>query len=213
MEKFFVKNYNLLRGGSSLINKAKKFMENINFSENEVIEKINEQRENQDCLTINELLNITDNIIYDPFSTIISKKVKIGKGNIFYPNIVITADEQSSIEIGDNNIFGNSTSIQATNESEILVGSNCRIDGKVSIYGSCKIQNGSQILGFIQVYDCTLEQGGSYLEKDPNLRGGVLKGVGRAKNLYVKQGHVINGLGDFKQEQEELQIKYHPINK
>lgn len=175
-----------------------------------ILEKLNYQRLEQGCYTITELLEIADNVFYDPFSTIITRNVTLGKGNKFLPNAVILAENNSKVEIGNNNYFGSSTTIQANN-NELIIESNCRIDGKVSIYGNSKMRNGSQILGFIQVYDCELEAGGGFLEADPNLRGGVLKGVGRAKNIKVKKGHVINGLGDFKQEQEELQINYHPI--
>lgn len=178
-----------------------------------LIEKLDEQRRKENCLTITELLSITDNTIYDPLSTIISKNVVLGKNNIIYPNTIIMTENNSTIKIGNNNLISSSTKIIANNNNAISIGSNCRIDGSVSIYGNTNIENGSQILGFIQVYDCILKGGKDFNEKDPNLRGGVLKGVGRAKKLTVKQGHVINGVGDFKQDQEELQINYHPIKK
>lgn len=179
---------------------------------NDILNKINVQRAENNYLTIEEVIDLHNrgNKVHDVFSTLISRNVKIGQDNIFYPNIVIETDDSSEIEIVDGSIFGMCTSIQASNKAVIKIGSKCRFDGKVAIYGNCTIGSGSQILGSIQVYDCVLQEGGSYQEADPDLRGAVLKGVGRAKNLMVRQGYVINGVGDFKQEQEELQTNYHP---
>lgn len=185
--------------------------------------------------TITELINLVGktNQIIDPFSVLISNKIEIGENNVFYPGVQIISDASSVIEIGNNNTFCNNTKIICENFSQIsikdynefgeggicikcninkgkmLFGGYCRIEGRINIFGNCHFGQGSQILGTINVYNCTFEEGKNYNYPDPNKRAGLIKGIGTAKNLNVGLGMVINGLGDFDQGKIEPQINYH----
>ncbi len=185
--------------------------------------------------TIIELINSVGktNQIVDPFSVLISKKVDIGSNNIIYPGVQIISDSSSVIEIGNNNTFCNNTQIISEDCSRILIrdhndfgyggicikcninkgkmlfGGYCRIEGRINIFGNCNFGQGSQILGTISVYNCTLGEGGDYNDPDPNKRAGLIKGIGTARNLNVGMGMVINGFGDFDQSKIEPQINYH----
>jgi acetyltransferase-like isoleucine patch superfamily enzyme len=55
-------------------------------------------------LTLEELLE-SNNIIYDPFSTLISRNVILGQGNVFYPSTVLQTLESGMITIGNHNTF------------------------------------------------------------------------------------------------------------
>lgn len=178
----------------------------------ELLEQINQMRTEKRLLTIPEVIALEQrgNKIYDPLSVIISRKAVIGNDNIFYPGVVILCGDKASLVIGSQNSLGTGTCITVEGEAKFVMGNGCRTDGAVRLYNQCFLGDGSQVLGFIQAYDCCLEAGGNHQEPDPNLRGGVLKGAGRAKGLQIRRGFVINGNGDFRQEQEELQIHYHP---
>ena len=174
-----------------------------------------------------------NNVVYDCFSLLISKKAKIGKDNIFYPNVNICCDDNSELIVGDSNYFFSSTHFVAENGGKILIGNrnefsdggvcvkanmpdanivfgdNGRYDGRINIFGKCMFETGSQIIGNINVYNCCLKEGGNYTEKNPDERAGLLKGFGTVKSVIVNRGMVINGVGDFSKAPLEQQSKYH----
>lgn len=196
---------------------------------------IDKQRKEHGFMTTSDIINdvCPTNTVLDPFSLLISKDAKIGEKNIFFPNVTIYQDSASYIEIGENNIFSSGIHIHAQNGGKVIIGqsnefndgpiciksntssshieikNNVRLDGKINLYGSCYFGDGSQILGTINVYSCTLEDGDSYKEPDPETRAGLLKGIGTARNISVAQGMVINGFGEFLQDSSEPQSNYH----
>lgn len=205
------------------------------MEEHKIKEFFNKIREENGFLSLDEIIELiaVNNIVYDCFSLLISKNAKIGKKNIFYPNIIISCDNESDLTIGDSNYFLSSTHFVAENggkisignsnefsdggvcikanmsESSIVFGNKGRYDGRVNIFGTCTFGTGSQIIGNINVYNCCLKEGEDYTEKDPNLRAGLLKGFGTVKGVIVDKGMVINGAGDFSKFSVEPQTNYH----
>ena len=185
----------------------------------DIIGKIDFQRRQRGFLTISQLLDLNgENVVLDPFSTLISESVVLGADNLFYPNVTIEARQGGTISIGSHNIFYSAASLLAdggtilvgsfnelgdgglrikANEPQatIMLGDGGRYMSGALITGRCTLASGSQVLGSITVQNCTLEAGGSYKDDDPDRRAGVLKGFGIARNLTVKQGEVINGRG------------------
>ncbi|AUQ23952.1 hypothetical protein [Dickeya zeae] len=186
-------------------------------------------------LTISQLVALCEkgNVIYDPFSVLISKHAEIGTGNIFYSNIILSASSGHILKVGNNNIFYSNTVIEASagsvcvgSENQfgeggvtikanragamIEIGNDGRYLGGASIFGACRLESGSQVLGQITVDSCHLLAGGSWREPNPDNRGGLLKGYGTARNLMVGKGRVINGAGAFDESMLELQSTYHP---
>jgi acetyltransferase-like isoleucine patch superfamily enzyme len=172
------------------------------------------------------------NIFYDLGSVLISRDVRIGEDNTFYPNVVIETDtstvgigdqnafypgtfmlaEKGPITIGSRNIFGDGGCRIKTNapQAEIIIGDDGRYTDGATILGRTSLGNGSQVLGNIQVINCVLEGGESWIDADPDLRAAVLKGYGKALGIELGVGHVMNGAGDFAQAAVELQRSYHP---
>ncbi|GLC82276.1 hypothetical protein [Lacrimispora brassicae] len=199
-------------------------------------QNMNHFRERNNYYTLEELNTIIcqNNTVFDLYSVLISRNVIIGSDNIIYPGVIIDSDSISTIKIGNSNTFFNNTHLDAKNEGIIEIGdfnsfndgpmvikSNMknshiifrnqgRFDGRISIFGQCKFGTGSQILGNINVYNCTLEDGVDFSNPNVEERAGLIKGMGNAKNLQVGKGMVINGFGEFSQEGVEKQLKYHP---
>lgn len=207
------------------------------FSET-TFNEINLQRTRKNYLSIEETIELTQkgNTILDPFSVLISKNVIIGKNNIFYPNVIIEINDiVSCITLGNNNIFYPQTFLLAENGGHIEVENDNRFEGGVSIkaniadslitignlgrylngvqmIGQCNFGSGSQVIGNITVQNCVLEEGESYLCGNPDLRGGLLKGFGIAKNLTIGKGKVIEGFGKFDPSNIRYQSFFHPPN-
>ena len=80
----------------------------------------------QNFYTVDEVINIIakDNIVYDPYSLLISKNVKLGKKNVFYSNVIIKNDSSSVLIINDSNVFSSNVCIVAENGGEVNVGNN-----------------------------------------------------------------------------------------
>jgi hypothetical protein len=200
-----------------------------------LIDMLNQQRTSRGFYSLAELfeLCVPANVIFDPFSTLISRSLELGGGNIFYPNVVVETQAGGRVTIGDQNTFLPGTLIRAAG-GRIRIGSGNTFDeGGVSlltsspdallqigdegryslgaqISGSNRLGHGAQVLGAILVQGCELGDGASYAHPDPDQRGGVLKGAGLARNLWVGQGEVINGRFDFAHAPVERQRVYHP---
>ena len=201
-----------------------------------VLENINFQRAIKNYLSIGQTIELAKNgnIIIDPFSVLISKSAKIGANNIFYPTVIVEINDiSSSIEIGNNNIFYPQSFLLTDNDGHVFVGNSNHFEGGVSIkanmpgscitigdygrylngaqiIGRCNLGSGSQIIGNITVQNCTLEEGESYLHKNPDLRGGLLKGFGLARDLVIEKGKVIDALGKFDPVNIKNQSFFHP---
>src|SRR5690606_31622546 len=96
---------------------------------------IDEQRSSQGFLTLSEVLKLTDdqgNTILDPFSVLISVYAKIGNNNIFYPNVIVQADDKGTLEIGNSNIFYPNTFVLAEKGKLVIANHNQFGDGGCS---------------------------------------------------------------------------------
>jgi hypothetical protein len=66
------------------------------------------------------------------------------------------------------------------------------------------------VLGPITAQQVELSGGADGSHPDPDHRGAVLKGFGKARGLTLKTGEVVNGSGDFATAPIERQRSYHP---
>lgn len=197
--------------------------------------KLDKVRHDHGYLTLAETLALIDegNAVLDPFSILIGRGVALGSRNTFYPNVTIACEAGGTIAIGDQNTFHSGTSlfavagkivIGARNQfgeggfiakadranAVIEIGDAGRYLGGAAVYAVARLGSGSQILGAVAVQDCTLAAGGSHEEPDPDSRGAVLKGVGRARHLALAKGEVIQGNGVFDANDIKPQSFFHP---
>ncbi|MBM3599087.1 MAG: hypothetical protein FJX35_12775 [Alphaproteobacteria bacterium] len=136
--------------------------------------------------------------------------VTIGRGNTFWPGAVITV-RAGTVTIGNDNQFGPGGFTASLDEAgAISIGSRCRCRDGASLFRGSVLGDGAQVLGPIQVQDCFLAAGGSFAEPAPDARGGVLKGVGRARHLTIGRGQVIEGSGRFDPADVKPQSFHHP---
>ena len=201
----------------------------------ESIQLINRAREQAGFLSLEETAALVSsgNIVFDPFSTLISRKVAIGAQNVFHPNTRIACHEDAMVEIGSGNVFHSNTVIEASMnriaigdhnqfgegmvclkanapDAFIEVGNLGRYCGIISLYGRTRLGSGSQILGNITAYNCVLGEGCPHSHPVPDERGSVLKGSGTAKNIQLTRGQVIEGWGRFDAEAVTRQSSFHP---
>ncbi len=182
---------------------------------------------------VREILEDDENVYLDPFSTLISVHAVLGTGNTFMPNVRIDASE-GAFAMGNGNWIGEGSRFEALEgglltiadnnrigphavaflinrpEARTVVGSGTRIIGQVDVIGSCEFGRGTQVIGDVTATDVVLGAGGSHEEPDPDKRGAVLKGYGRARGLRLDAGQVVNGAGDFSAATVERQSSYHP---
>ena len=195
------------------------------------VEQMNRVRHEKGFRTIDEMYELaSENTIFDLFSVLISRSVSLGIGNIIYPNVMIeniagivsigennhlfngTKIQNSSgkIEIGNSNEIGENTISIKNGQGKIEIKNHCRLMNGAQIMDDCYLGTGSQVLGNIKMSGCQLADGESYKEKNPNKRGGLLKGFGTANKLRIEIGMVINGNGSMTVDMIERQEKYHP---
>jgi hypothetical protein len=195
-----------------------------------MLHQLNRQRIALGFLTLEELLE-TNNIIHDPFSTLISRNVMLGQENIFYPNTVLQTQGQGSISLADNNtftpncffytsgkirigshnLFGDGGVTARVSVDEILeIGNHGRYINGPAFTGNNTLGDGSQVIGPIRAQQCVLESGGDFTHPEPNERGAVLKGFGLARGLHLRCGQVIDGLGTFDTNNVKSQSFFHP---
>lgn len=186
--------------------------------------------------TVVEVLELAEagSVVLDPYSLLIGREVKLGRHNVFYPNVVIECDTESRISLGDTNTFLPGAWLSATNQGEIQlghrnrigeggaritvdrpgaairIGHRTRVVGGAAISGPAVLGDGSQVIGQVAVQAIDLAAGSDWTYADPDGRGGVLKGFGRGRNLTVGRGEVLNGQGDFANAPLERQRTYHP---
>lgn len=186
-------------------------------------------------LTLEETLRLGEqgNVILDPFSVLISRGISLGGGNTFYPQTTLETRQSATIHCGSGNTFYSGTLLLATTgqicigndnlfgpgglsmkltdgNGDLQIGSRGRYQNGAQLLGGNTLGDGCQVLGAIAVLNCQLESGGNYHHAEPDERGAVLKGMGTARHLRLRQGQVINGLGDFSAAPIESQSKYHP---
>jgi hypothetical protein len=197
-------------------------------------EKIDAARQARGFLPISQMMTVLEgNLVLDPFSTLISSGVSFGRDNVLYPGVSLQASAGTTISLGDANILYSGTLVSSTHGdvaigdrnqfgeggftakanrpgAEIRIGSHGRFLNNPSVFGETVLGDGTQILGNITVDTCTLGDGGSHAEPDPDLRGGLLKGQGTARNLNVAMGHVISAQGMFLEADTLPQRHFHP---
>lgn len=197
------------------------------------LEIIERTREAAGYRSVRELLEDDSNTYLDPFSTLISVHAVLGNGNTFMPNVRIDA-ARDSLVLGNRNRIGEGTRFEVINGGRLrieddnligphavaflmnraaartVVGSGTRLVGRVDVIGSCQLGHGTQVIGDVTVTNVILGAGGSHEEPDPDQRGAVLKGHGRANGLRLDAGQVVNGAGDFSLALVERQSSYHP---
>ncbi len=167
-------------------------------------------------LSIAETLALADtgNVVFDPFSLLVSRGVRIGSRNVFYPGVTLVCETGGTIVIGSDNQFGEGGfTARAEGGSSIEIGDGGRYTLGCSATAPAQLGSGSQILGAIAVQDCLLGAGGTFRDADPDARGAVLKGVGRARGLRLARGQVIQGDGLFNIADMKPQSFYHPPKK
>ncbi|WP_031063344.1 hypothetical protein [Streptomyces sp. NRRL WC-3742] len=171
--------------------------------------------------------------VLDPFSVLVSRWARLGPDTVLYPGATIECDERSRCELGPGSVlYGGArlvasgggriavgrgaligeggARITAQGADRIHVGDRTRVSNGAELTGSCRIGDGAQVLGPISVRDVELAAGDAHTHPDPDRRGGVLKGYGRAHGLRVGRGEVLNGAGDFHAAPLERQRAYHP---
>lgn len=191
-------------------------------------------REAKDFLGLEEVLATVGkiNTILDPYSILISQGVKVGTGNVFYPNVVIERTGDGTLEIGNDNVFYPGTyiissagAVKIGNDNEfgtsgctikanmadaaIVIGDGGRYCDGANIMGKTHLGSGSQVLGNITVQGCTLAAGGTFQTPEPDERAAVLKGFGLARGITLQKGQVVNGSGNFAEQLVEWQRDYH----
>lgn len=201
----------------------------------QMIDQIDRYRHEAGYLGIAETIALgrSGNIVFDPFSTLVSRHITIGAHNILHPNIRLEADQHTQlmigngnmftsgttimaqtglIRIGDENIFGpgNVTITTARPDAMIRIGSFGRYRGTIDMDGQCVLGDGSQILGQISVQSVELAAGGSFKHPIADERGAVLKGFGKATGIRLETGKVIAGSGGFCISAQKPQSFYHP---
>jgi len=196
---------------------------------------LDEVRRQNGLLTMGEIIELSEqgNIIYDPYSVLISKDTVIGCGNVFFPNVCLfCSDKGTLLSVGDNNIFYSDTLLEASHGTiqigdanqfgeggfvakanrigaTIKIGSTGRYLGGVSVFGNTVLGSGSQLLGAIMAENCILEEGGDFRNDNPDMRAGLLKGSGIARGITVPVGHVIANIGSFSLSDLQKQSVYH----
>ncbi|MFD0272296.1 hypothetical protein ACFVHB_00110 [Kitasatospora sp. NPDC127111] len=172
-------------------------------------------------------------VVLDPCSVIVSRRVRLHPGNVLYPGVIIECDEHSgclvrqgnvlhggtriaatgggTIAIGERSVIGEGgAQIKAAGTDTVEVGDETRLADGAEVTGSSRLGSGAQVLGPVSARSVTLAAGRPHTYPDPDARGGVLKGFGRAQGIRVGVGEVVNGCGDFRDTPVERQRTYHP---
>jgi hypothetical protein len=174
-----------------------------------------------------------DILLPDPASVLVSADVQLEAGIVLWPNVILQASDGGRIAVGrETQLFPGTRmvahggavrtgegaeigeeggfTIKAGPGEVIEIGDGARLLGGGSLALSNRIGRGAQILGSIRCQNCTLGDGGTYRDPEPDERGGVLKGSGVARNIDVPQGHVIQAFGLFTEAVMRRQSYFHP---
>ncbi len=172
-------------------------------------------------------------LLPDPSSVLVSADVQLEAGIVLWPNVILQASGGGRIAVGRGTQLFPGTRIVASGgtvrigvEAEIGeeggftikasagdiigIGDGARLLGGGSLALSNRIGRGAQILGPIRCQNCTLGDGGTHRDPEPDERGGVLKGSGVARNIDVPQGHVIQAFDLFAETALRRQTYFHP---
>jgi hypothetical protein len=198
--------------------------------------RLDAAREGGGFLGIAQVVALSDRgiTIFDPFSTLVSRRAEIGAGCVLYPMVTVECDEASVCLLGTGNTLLPGTRIVATGggcirigagnvigeggaqvkadqpDARIEIANSTRLVSGAEIMGITTIGTGCQVIGAIRAQSVRLEGGQDWSHPDPDQRGAVLKGHGLARGLRLSAGEVVNGIGDFSQAPVERQATYHP---
>ncbi|MGO4527336.1 hypothetical protein AB4097_21080 [Microvirga sp. 2MCAF35] len=202
---------------------------------NETDLKGNEARRRLGFLSLEETAALGHRgiLLPDPGSVMVSPGVQLEEDVVLWPNVILQASSNGHIAIGRGTNLFPGTRIVASSGSVMIgagaeigeeggfmikagvgetigIGDGARLLGGGSLSLSNRIGHGAQIVGPIRCQNCTLGDGGTYRDPEPDERGGVLKGSGVARGLKVPQGHVIQAFGLFAEAVMRRQSYFHP---
>ncbi|MFF2118178.1 hypothetical protein [Kitasatospora sp. NPDC058184] len=205
------------------------------MTDHELWHRLDRIRHERGLLTPGELVLLADRgvAVLDPFSVLVARRVTLSAETVLYPGATVECDADSDCAIGPGTVLYGGARIVATGGGRITVGRRARIGegGAVvragageavelgdevriangaELTGRCRLGTGAQVLGPISARAVELAAGRPYTHPDPDGRGGVLKGHGRARGTRVGVGEVVNGNGDFAAAPVERQRTYHP---
>ncbi|WP_344181789.1 hypothetical protein [Kribbella lupini] len=193
-----------------------------------------QQRRDRGLRTVAEILELAESgtVVLDPYSVLIGTAVVLGKENVLYPGVVIECAEDAecvlgdrntllpgtfiavgpggSVVIGDDGRIGEGGARIVAGGDEVSVGNRTRLSSGAVVVGPAELGDGCQILGQITAQDIVLAGGADHTHPDPDHRGAVLKGFGKARGVQLGVGEVVNGAGDFDDAPVERQRHYHP---
>jgi hypothetical protein len=197
--------------------------------------QLDDLRRAQNLLTIEDVIGLIDagNRIYDPYSVLISAKVRLGVGNTIFPCVYLLCLDAGELTVGAGNVFHTNTLLEAAQGviavgsgnqfgeggftaranrpgAHIRIGDHGRYQNGAAVFGQSELGSGSQLLGAITMDSCRLEAGDNFRDPDPDRRAGLLKGSGMARKLTVPRGQVIVGAGTFEAENMQPQSDFHP---
>jgi carbonic anhydrase/acetyltransferase-like protein (isoleucine patch superfamily) len=177
-----------------------------------VIAAANRARKALDCLTLEETAAFAHISIVDPFSTLIGRRVRFGAGVLLWPGTSLLTQEGGEIDVGAGAEIGGQGgfTLRASLGWRLMVGAGARLSGGGVLSGRSQIGAGAQIIGAIDARDVELAEGGDWRSPDPDLRGAVLKGAGRAFGVSLGRGRVIQAFGMFDAADEKPQSFFHP---
>jgi len=175
-----------------------------------------EQRSALGFLTVAETDALTDGgvRILDPYSTLVSRGVRIGPDTIVYPGVVMQRDAASSLTVGSSNVLYPGCLLMAERGGRLAIGDNCELgpggvqvkanmpDAEIvlgdrvrllngaELTGRSRLGHGAQIIGQVSAQSVQLGGGlGGYSWPDPDERGALLKGAGPApRALRARRG-------------------------
>ena len=188
-----------------------------------------------DVLSREELAELGGRVVVlVPGSVLVGRAVELGEGVVLYPGAVLQTDAVSSIRVGAGTVVYPGAFVSATRggrvsggagaelgpgglqvmadgpAAHVEIGDRARLMNGPEVVGASFVGDGAQIIGPIRAQSVRLGAGRDHREPDPDLRGGVLKGVGLARGIRVGRGEVVNGLGSFADAPVERQRAYHP---
>jgi hypothetical protein len=193
-----------------------------------------QQRRDRGLRTVDEILELAESgtVVLDPYSVLIGARVVLGKENVLYPGVVIECAADAKCVLGDRNTLlpgtfisaGPGGSVVIGNDSQIgeggtriiaagdeaSMGNGVRLSSGALVVAAAELGHGCQILGQVTAQDVVLAGGADHTHPDPDHRGAVLKGFGRARGVQLGVGEVVNGSGNFDDAPVERQRHYHP---
>ncbi|MEV6285501.1 hypothetical protein [Kribbella sp. NPDC051770] len=146
---------------------------------------------------------------------------ELGDRNTLLPGTFVSVQAGGSVVVGNDTRIGEGGArllagagdrpASDAGESETLtIGDRARISSGALVVAPAEIGDGCQVLGQITAQDVVLAGGEDFTHPDPDHRGAVLKGFGKARGLQLGVGEVVNGAGDFDDAPIERQRRYHP---